>query len=125
MGWRSLLAALLIGITSIAEGFALLLLVPLLQALGLDSGGGMPGRASVPISALLRLGDPPRLEAALAAFALVACVQALLFRWQSQVTYALERRGTSPAGALASIAPSSVRNGRFSRTAGPPTSPTS
>ena len=90
MGWRTFLAAMLIGTTGIVEGLGLVLLVPLLQALGLEGGDGTSSRVAGPLTRLLGLGDRPALEPTLLAFTLVACALALFTRWQSQVTYALE-----------------------------------
>jgi ATP-binding cassette subfamily C protein len=89
MGRRVPLAAALIVATSFVEGFALLLLIPVLRSLGLDGsalGGGPGGGVS---RALDGAGRPP-LEIALSVFVIAAVLQALLLRWQSRVTYALE-----------------------------------
>lgn len=89
MGGRVPLAALLIVATSLVEGSALVLLIPVLQSLGLDASalGVAPGATA---TGALPGGARPRLEIALAMFVMAAALQALLLRWQSRVTYALE-----------------------------------
>ncbi len=90
MGWRTLLAAILIGLTGIVEGLGLVLLVPLLGALGLEGSDGASSRVAAPLTRLLGLGDRPALEPTLLGVTLVACALAVFTRWQSQVAYALE-----------------------------------
>ena len=89
MGGRVPLAAMLIVAASLVEGFALLLLIPVLQSLGLDGSALGAGSGGVAGRALDHAGKP-RLEVALSVFVIAAVLQALLLRWQSRVTYALE-----------------------------------
>ena len=87
MGRRLLLAVALIVFTSIIEGSTILLLMPVLGALGLDRSGTDAGGA---IFERIGIDAAPSLEVALGAFVAAACAQALLLRWQSRVTYNLE-----------------------------------
>jgi ATP-binding cassette subfamily C protein len=89
MGRRLPMAALLVVASSLAEGSVLLLLIPVLQSLGLDGSalGGTPGGA---LRDALNAQDRPPLETALTLFVAAATLQALLLRWQSRITYALE-----------------------------------
>lgn len=88
MGPRLLLAVALIVLASVIEGSTILLLMPVLGALGLERPGSDAG-AGV-LFERLGIGDGPSLEVALGVFVAAACAQALLLRWQSRVTYDLE-----------------------------------
>lgn len=88
LGWRLPCTMALILGASLVEATTLLLLVPVLGALGLESAAiGSAGSSGIG-AALGRLA--PRLEVAVAAFAAVACLQALLVRWQTAATAALD-----------------------------------
>ena len=88
MGRRLLLAVALIVLTSLIEGSTILLLMPVLGALGLDRAGtGVTGGTHFE---RLGIDTAPSLEVALGVFVAAACAQALLLRWQSRVTYSLE-----------------------------------
>ena len=90
MGWRSLLAALSSAQPASPKDFALLLLVPLLAAAWPRRRRRHAGRAMRCPRHSCGLAIPRGSRRRCLAFALAACVQALLFRWQSRVTYALE-----------------------------------
>jgi ATP-binding cassette subfamily C protein len=88
MGRRLLLAVALIVFGSVVEGSTILLLMPVLAALGLDRSGSDAGGAA--LFERLGIGAVPSLEVALGVFVAAACAQALLLRWQSRITYDLE-----------------------------------
>jgi ATP-binding cassette subfamily C protein len=88
MGRRLLLAVALIVGVSLVEGSAILLLMPVLAALGLAQAE--TGHGARALFERLGIGTVPSLEAALGVFVAAACAQALLVRWQSQVVYSLE-----------------------------------
>jgi ATP-binding cassette subfamily C protein len=91
MRWRVALAAGLILLAGLTEGLGLLLLFPLLEALGVHGGGAAPGRlATTVMSWLQRDGRAPGLPTLLVLIAATAVVQAAVSRWQSRVAYALE-----------------------------------
>jgi ATP-binding cassette subfamily C protein len=72
---------------SVTEAAGLLLLLPLLQLVGLDSAAGAPGGAAGAVwSALLALGLPPTLGVLLVLYVGIATVQSVLRRWQPVLT---------------------------------------
>lgn len=92
MRWRALAVLALLGVTGLVEGTGLLLLIPLLSAIGLDVQQGSVGRlASFITSAFHRFGLTPTLPFVLAVFVLVNILLAALRRTQTMVSASVER----------------------------------
>jgi len=84
MGRRAALAVALLLVCSLTEGIGLLLLVPLLQAVGLQVGQGGLGRISATLAHLFSIvGLQPTLVTVLAFYVGITAAQALLVRWQN------------------------------------------
>ena len=91
MRWRVALAGGLILLAGLTEGLGLLLLFPLLDALGVHAGDSTPGRlATSVLSWLYRGGHSPGLATLLVLVAATTAVQAGIAWWQARVAYALE-----------------------------------
>jgi len=92
MSWRVALALVLMLCLSVTQGAQLLLLVPLMQAAGLNVGQGSVGWvADVTSSALAAVGLKPGLVTVLVVFALVTTLLALIARWQTIYNYKLQQ----------------------------------
>lgn len=90
--WRAALVLLLLVGMGLLEGAGLVLLVPLLGAIGLDvQGGALGGLASFAASAFSRLGLTPSLPLVLAVFLGVNAILALLRRHHLILSAALEQ----------------------------------
>ena len=84
MSWRVGLALALTLSLSVTQGIQLLLLVPLMQSIGLDTKQGSVGWLASTVSSLFATaGLRPTLVAVLGVFALVSILLALLTRWQT------------------------------------------
>jgi ATP-binding cassette subfamily C protein len=91
MRWRVGLACALIVLAGATEGLGLLLIFPLLDALGVHGGDSTPGRlATSVLSWLQRDGHGPELATLLVLVAATAALQAGISWWQARVAYALE-----------------------------------
>jgi ATP-binding cassette subfamily C protein len=91
MRWRVGLACALIVLSGATEGLGLLLLFPLLAALGVHGGDSTPGRlAAAVLSWLQRGGHGPELATLLVLIAAATALQAGISWWQARVAYALE-----------------------------------
>jgi ATP-binding cassette, subfamily C, bacterial len=91
-GWRAAAALLLLLGTGLLEGAGLVLLVPLLGAVGLDVNQGSVGRlAALVTGAFSRLGLVPTLPLVLAVFLVVNITLALARRAQTLSSATLER----------------------------------
>jgi ATP-binding cassette subfamily C protein len=90
LSWKVALAvALMVGL-SFTEGIGLLLLVPLMQLIGLDTQQGSMGRlAEFVASIFAALGVRPTLIAVLGLYVLVISTHALFYRWQSGLNFTL------------------------------------
>ncbi|MDQ3329025.1 MAG: ABC transporter ATP-binding protein/permease, partial [Chloroflexota bacterium] len=81
--------------SGLTEGFAVLLLVPLLQIVGIEVQEGTTGRIAALLStAMGAVGLRPELVSVLGFYVLVVTVQALVHHWQSQANAMLEHRFT-------------------------------
>ena len=90
--WRAIAVLGLLAVTGFFEGVGLLLLIPLLGAVGLEVQTGPIGRlAAVVTTALAALGLSPTLGAVLGVFLAVNVVLSLLRRLQLTVSAALEQ----------------------------------
>ena len=91
MRWRVGLACALIVLAGLTEGLGLLLLFPLLDALGVHGGESTPGRLATNVLAWLqRDGHGPGLVTLLVLVAATTGLQAAIAWWQARVAYALE-----------------------------------
>jgi ATP-binding cassette, subfamily C, bacterial len=91
MRWRVGLACALIALAGVTEGLGLLLLFPLLGALGVQGGDSTPGRLVTSVlSWLHRDGRGPDLPILLGLIAAATALQAGISWWQVRVAYALE-----------------------------------
>jgi len=89
--WRALGVIVLLGVTGFFEGVGLLLLIPLLGAVGLEVQNGAIGRLAASITkALSILGLTPTLSAVLMVFLAVNVVLSLLRRLQMTLAAAME-----------------------------------
>lgn len=89
--WRSFLTLLLLAAEGLTEGIGLLLLIPLLALVGLPVETGPPATFEETIrSVFTALGIPLSLGWVLLAFLLVMGIRALLRRWATVSTAALE-----------------------------------
>jgi ATP-binding cassette, subfamily C, bacterial len=92
MRWRIAVVLLVLGATGLLEGTGLVLLVPLLGAIGLDVQQGPIGRlASIVLGAFHALGLTPTLPLVLGVFLLVNAVLSLLKRTQTMFTASFEQ----------------------------------
>ncbi|MGE4055282.1 MAG: hypothetical protein AB7F99_10840, partial [Vicinamibacterales bacterium] len=92
MRWRAGLVLLLLTGMGILEGVGLVLLIPLLGAIGLDVQSGSVGRlASMTNAAFARVGLTPTLPLVLAVFLGVNAVLALIKRAHSILSTVLEQ----------------------------------
>ncbi len=90
MRWRVGLALGLMISISLIEGVGLLLLVPLLQLVGLDTQQGSLGAIGRWVSSVFRsLGVRPTLSTVLVAYVLLVSAHGLLRRWQAHLSSAL------------------------------------
>ncbi len=89
--WKLAFASLLMFCVSLTEGVGLLLLVPLLQVVGLDVGGGTVGRIGGFITSTFdAVGVRPTLISVLGLYVLVIIARAFLSSWQAIVSAALQ-----------------------------------
>ncbi|MDD3926106.1 MAG: ABC transporter ATP-binding protein [bacterium] len=86
---QAALSLLLMLASSLSEGVAALMLVPVLQALGMDTQGSMGRLQSMAGSVLGRLGREPSLSAALGLYVGAISFKALMGRWQTMTGAAL------------------------------------
>ena len=125
MRWRAGLACALIVLAGATEGLGLLLLFPLLDALGVHGGDSTPGRlAAAVLSWLQREGHGPELATLLVLIAATTALQAGISWWQARVAYALEHEFVArERDRLSALSP--APRGRSSPRAADPTSRTS
>ncbi len=91
MRWRVAIAAALTLLQSVAQGAQLLMLVPLMQIVGLDTGEGSVGRLADTVESVFGFfGVPVALPAVLAALVLSTTALAFFMRVQSNYNYRLE-----------------------------------
>ena len=89
---RSWLVLALMLLGSLTEGLGILLLVPLLQLVGLDLGGGTLGRIEAAISAAFRaINLEPTLPTVLLVFVLLIAGRALIQFWEAVQAARLEQ----------------------------------
>jgi ATP-binding cassette subfamily C protein len=92
MRWRALAVLALLGATGLVEGTGLLLLIPLLGAIGLDIQQGSVGRlASLITATFLAIGLTPTLPLVLTVFVLVNVLLAWLRRTHAMMSASVER----------------------------------
>src|SRR5215212_8379368 len=92
MSWRVALALVLMLCMTLTQGAQLLLLVPLMQAVGLDAGQGSIGGINEFVSSgFATFGLRPNLVTLLVAFALISSLLALLRRWQTVYNFKLQQ----------------------------------
>lgn len=92
LGWRLLPATTLPVLRGFTEGAGILLLVPLLGEIGLDTDRGAPGRLAASVGwAFGALGLPLTLVSILAAVTVVSSAQAALAHWQFLLHPTLDR----------------------------------
>ena len=90
-GKVALTLALMLGL-SFTEGIGLLMLVPMLQLIGLDTGQGPMGQVETLVSSFFgSLGMGPTLPAILAAYVAVVAVHALFHRLQAETGLSLQQ----------------------------------
>jgi ATP-binding cassette subfamily C protein len=87
VSWKQLaFVSLLTVCVTLTEGFGLLLLVPLLQVVGLDMGGGAIGRIGGFITSIFEtVGARPTLPLVLGLYLLVIIARAFAMSWQTVV----------------------------------------
>ena len=91
MSWKVALALALMVCLSLTEGIGLLLLVPLMQLVGLDTQQGSVGRLVEFVSFIFAaIGVRPTLIAVLGLYVLIVSAHALFSRWQSSLNFILE-----------------------------------
>lgn len=91
MSGKVALALALMVCLSITEGIGLLLLVPLLQLVGLDTQQGSVGRLAALVSSIFAaVGVRPTLLAVLGLYVLIISTHALLNRWQMILNFTLQ-----------------------------------
>jgi len=90
MSWKVALALALMVCLSLTEGIGLLLLVPLMQLVGLDTQQGSVGRLVEFVASIFAaLGVRPTLIAVLGLYVLIIGAHALFYRWQCTVNFTL------------------------------------
>ena len=90
-GKVALTLALMLGL-SFTEGIGLLMLVPMLQLIGLDTGRGPMGQVETLVSSFFgRLGMGPTLPVILAVYVAVVAVHALFHRLQAETGLSLQQ----------------------------------
>lgn len=91
LSWRVALALALMVCLSLTEGIGLLLLVPLMQLVGLDTQQGSVGRLVEFVSSIFAaFGVRPTLIAVLGLYVLIMSTHALLNRWQMILNFTLQ-----------------------------------
>src|SRR3954447_27036943 len=91
--WRVAGALALMAGVGLTQGIGLLLLVPLLQAAGIEVQYGGVGRVSAAITFVFAsLGVPPTLLAALLVYVVLIGAHALLARWQSVLSTTISQQ---------------------------------
>ena len=89
--WKLAFVSLLMFCVSLTEGVGLLLLVPLLQVVGLDVGGGTVGRIGGFITSIFdTVGAKPTLILVLGLYVLVISARAFLSSWQTTISSSLQ-----------------------------------
>ena len=87
--WKLAFVSLLTVCVTLTEGVGLLLLVPLLQVVGLDMGGGAVGRIAGFITSIFdAVGARPTLILVLGLYVLVISARAFASSWQTVVSTA-------------------------------------
>jgi ATP-binding cassette, subfamily C, bacterial len=88
--WKLVFVSLLTVCVTLTESVGLLLLVPLLQVVGLDLGGGAVGRISGFITSIFdSVGIRPTLTSILGLYVLVISARAFAMSWQAIVSTAI------------------------------------
>ncbi len=88
--WKLVFVSLLTVCVTLTESVGLLLLVPLLQVVGLDLGGGAVGRISGFITSIFdSVGIRPTLTSILGLYVLVISARAFAMSWQAVVSSAI------------------------------------
>ncbi len=88
--WKLAFVSLLTVCVTLTEGVGLLLLVPLLQVVGLDLGGGAVGRIGGYTTSIFdAVGARPTLVAVLGLYVLVISARAFAMSWQAVVATAI------------------------------------
>jgi ATP-binding cassette, subfamily C, bacterial len=90
MRWRVGLAIGLALLSSVTEGLGLVLMLPVLKTLGVDTGTTQTNGLLAKGLALVGLRGEPRFGILLVAIGLVVAAQALLTLWQARTAYAIE-----------------------------------
>lgn len=91
MPWRVALAISLMVCLGFTEGIGLLLLVPLMQLVGLDTQQGGVGRLMEFVSSIfVAMGVRPTLIAVLGLYVFIIGTHALLYRWQIILNFTLQ-----------------------------------
>ncbi len=90
--WKIAMALILTAFLSLTEGIWLLMLVPIMQLVGLDTQTGTVGQLARFVSSIFAVVDVHlTLNTALVLFLLVITVNALLFRWQTTINFAIQQ----------------------------------
>ncbi len=88
--WKLVFVLLLTVCVTLTEGVGLLLLVPLLQVVGLDLGGGAVGRIGEYTASIFdTVGARPTLILVLGLYVLVISARAFAMSWQAVVSTAI------------------------------------
>ncbi len=90
------LALVLMFVVSMTEGIGMLLLVPLLQVVGVNTQGGTVGQIDALVSSIfISIGVPQTMITVLGFFVLILSINALIYRWHSNVSLSLQYEFTN------------------------------
>jgi ATP-binding cassette subfamily C protein len=92
LSWKAALALLLMLLISLTEGIGLLMLVPLLELTGFSVGAGPANRVAEAVRGVFQgLGLPLSLPAVLGVYVVIVSARALLSRFESVSSFALQQ----------------------------------